>query len=540
MKKFIKNLSVVIGCFTLVVTTSCQDNLLDTDIDPLNDNEPTLSAIATAEDLSRVAQGIYGPLADPDLNSNPSNPSYYLWFVYGYHETMGDVMTMPWGNFGGRWVNQTESILLDGGVLTANGNATTVIDNGTTVLPPEGGLQGDEIARLNDRAQGNGNPVQWEWAHLYALNTQTNLIIAGADAIELSAAQSQAFRAWALLWKAFAYHRIGSMYETGLIVNTDPNVEATNSNFVSQAEIIAESNRVLAELSTLLSSVSDVTTFNSLIDNFQIDVFNSTVDFDGILANIATLQARNLVYNTPVSEMTTADWNNVITWTNSGILDNSDAFIAQSEDTFINNNWLSAQVFGFWYFPSNRLIQDINDGDARLDSYFNSTTDDINANPRGRGIQYGATHFWKAESAIADTSVGATSMYFSGSHEENRLLRAEALARTGNVEGALADLDAVRTLQNSSLAATVGTGLTAADALEEIRKERRIALLFRGLSFYDARRYGVSNGTRTGAHVLNAAGDVLYENSTITYTYLDYWPVPTNESDFNSPPGALE
>ena len=528
MKKNITKIFVSVWCIGIVGLTSCEDNLLDTNIDPVNNNDPTLTAITTAADLTRVAQGVYGPIADP-------NTSFNLWFVNGYHETMGDALTMPWGNFGGRWVNQTESILLDGGVLTEDGNADSVIENGTVITPPEGGLQADEIDRLNDRAQGTGNPTQFEWSEMYAVNAQTNLLLSGVEDLELSTAETQAFQAWGLWWKAFVYHRIGSMYETGLIINTQTADEATNNNFLPQADIITESNRVLSELTTILNNVSDADTFNTLLGNFQIDVFNSTVDLDGLKANVATLQARNLVYNTPVADMTTSDWTNVITWTNQGISNASSAFIAQSEDSFINNAWIVQRVTGFWYFPSQRLIQDINDGDARLDAYFEPS---INANQRGRGIQYGSTYFWEDESAIVSSVNGNVNMYFAGSYEENLLLRAEALARTGDVEASLTDLDAVRTLQSSGLAATVGTGLTADEALEEIRKERRLALIMRGVNFYDARRYGVSNGTRSGAHVLNAGGDILYENSTITYTYLDYWPVPTNESDFNAP-GAL-
>ncbi|MFM9910026.1 MAG: hypothetical protein ACKVOW_11780, partial [Chitinophagaceae bacterium] len=89
-----------------------------------------------------------------------------------------------------------------------------------------------------------------------------------------------------------------------------------------------------------------------------------------------------------------------------------------------------------------------------------------------------------------------------------------------------------------------GTGLTLAQAKEELRKERRIALAFRGLSFYDARRWGVINdisngGGRTGVTVLSPTGPngsiVVNTNATINYNYLDYWDVPDNELVYNPP-----
>ena len=78
-----------------------------------------------------------------------------------------------------------------------------------------------------------------------------------------------------------------------------------------------------------------------------------------------------------------------------------------------------------------------------------------------------------------------------------------------------------------------------ATAKEELRRERRVALAFRGLAFYDARRWGVidpvsSGGGRTGAVVLNATG-VVSTNATINYNYLDYWDVPDNDIVLNPP-----
>jgi starch-binding outer membrane protein, SusD/RagB family len=64
-------------------------------------------------------------------------------------------------------------------------------------------------------------------------------------------------------------------------------------------------------------------------------------------------------------------------------------------------------------------------------------------------------------------------------------------------------------------------------------------LLLRGLSYYDARRWGVidpvaSGGGRKGCWVLDADGN-FNSNATFDYQYLNYFPVPANETDLNPP-----
>lgn len=506
-----------LSLFLLIILaiTSCQDNILDTNIDPVNDNDPTLDGtVSTVSGMESFAKGVYNHTVDP------VNNGVFFWFTYGFHETMGDVLTMPWGNFGGRWVNQTESI---------------VLDDGTVVTPPSGGPQPGEIAVRNTRAAGSDNMTQYEWVDMYGIIGQCNIILENIENIQgATASQQDAFKAWALWWKAYAYHRIGSMYEVGVIVNTPGEV---NNNFVENDAIIAESNRLLGDLETLLGGVANTGEFNTIFANAQIEITGTNVDIVGLQENINTLKARNMVYNTKVADMTSADWTQVLNWANAGVSSNANAFTMKSENTLLDNAWLPGIVTGFWYFPSDRLIQDINEGDARKEAYF--VQDAENGfpfpNPRGRGIQYGASYFWKDESAIVSSTPNAVTMYYAGSYEENKLLLAEAKIRTGNIEGGLADLDAIRNFQNAGLAATAGSGMNEVQALEEVRKERRLALIFRGVNFYDARRYGISSGSRTGAWILDAAGN-LNTNATINYGYLDYWPVPAFETDFNPLP----
>ena len=117
-------------------------------------------------------------------------------------------------------------------------------------------------------------------------------------------------------------------------------------------------------------------------------------------------------------------------------------------------------------------------------------------------------------------------------------MKAEALINTGNIPAGLVSINNVRTYQGAGLPALTGT-LNLTDAKEELRRERRVALVFRGVAFYDARRWGVidditKGGGRKNAVVLGANG-VVSTHATINYDFLDYWDVPADEFVINPP-----
>src|SRR5262249_50225595 len=96
---------------------------------------------------------------------------------------------------------------------------------------------------------------------------------------------------------------------------------------------------------------------------------------------------------------------------------------------------------------------------------------------------------------FAHKGIGSFELVIGPSWEENQLMLAEALIRTGNAEGGLALIDEVRTALGSgvdtgAIDEVAGAGLTPEEAMTELTMERRVALLYRGLSFYDNRRWG--------------------------------------------------
>jgi starch-binding outer membrane protein, SusD/RagB family len=144
---------------------------------------------------------------------------------------------------------------------------------------------------------------------------------------------------------------------------------------------------------------------------------------------------------------------------------------------------------------------------------------------------------------LSNRTPGEYELILAGNYEENTLMLAEAKIYTNDIEGGLQLIDEVRTYQGAGLAPVAGTGLSLEAAKEELRRERRVTLPFRGLSFYDARRWGViddisQGGGRSNAVVISQTGQVN-TNATINYNFLDYWDVPDNELVYNPPqPGS--
>ena len=135
---------------------------------------------------------------------------------------------------------------------------------------------------------------------------------------------------------------------------------------------------------------------------------------------------------------------------------------------------------------------------------------------------------------------GTDDTYLAGSFEENELMKAEAKIQLGDISGGTTIIDGIRSLQGAGLAPLGAVSKDA--ALEELRTERRISVLFRGLAFYDARRLGIiddksNGGGRANSVVLSnfTGSTVVNTKAFINYNYLSYFDVPMNELEFNAP-----
>ena len=492
-------------------------------MDLTNPNEPGLPSLETEDGIKQAALGVYSKFG-----------LEYFWLGLGYHSAMGDELWISAGNYSWRWANQATKITLS---------------DGTVLTPPQGVDQPTELRNRNQRVFGNDNAFYNEWSALYLVNNQANLLI---DAVENpalkftgnAATKKATIKAWAHWWKGFAYSRLGSLYIAGVITDE---LNTTNSNFVTNQALLAEAAKQFdlasAELDKATEQASYEEIMTAIVPSFT-QVENGTIPTKEMWKrHMSTYKARNILVNKKLSAMTAQDWNSILTLTATGLQKGDKYFTMRSaevDDLVSGTAWAPWRLLSFgWDFLSERLVQDFKPGDARRTRNVTTVPTGTVVNRSNRGFLYGTRYqlidivdggdYASAEYGEAEIPMGAT-------YEENALMRAEALIKTGKIEDGLKLIDEVRTHQKANLPAVAGTGLTEAQAYEELRRERRIGLFLKNVVFYDARRWNVSSkdGGRTGAVVIKTGG-VADTNATIYYNYLDYWDVPNNEIDFNSP-----
>ncbi|MBT1700856.1 RagB/SusD family nutrient uptake outer membrane protein [Fulvivirgaceae bacterium PWU4] len=534
------------------IVSACKD-----DLDVLNPNQPDSKAIRTETGIISFGEGVY-ITGFKDVKYYDGVPGYFWSGAIANHELMGDVIGTDIANIFINQIGCPDEVTLDNGSVLVNPNAPS--------------KQVDFIRiTANVNSTGYQNSIYYEWAYMYNINNLCNTILSNVDLVNYSGdaeTKKSVLRAWAYWWKGYAYSRIGSIYYAGLILD-NANGEAvtgTNGNYVTKEAMIAEANSNLDKAAGILSGLTVNSDYTATMQGL-IPAFNR-VGRGGVLSpamwvrNINTLKARNVLVNTRVKDMTPAKWNEILTLTASGVTSSDYVFTGRTNATgdFLapTTGSVSAKTAGTsTYKISERLIQDFKAGDKRFTNNFKirvkSATDPtvtpyIGETSRGNAfftrwelINRGAAGSEGEAGVIkfADQNAGGYELFLASSYEENALMRAEALIHTASIDDGLALVDAVRTYQGSALAAVSATGLTFDQAVEELRKERRIGLLFRALSFYDARRWGVidpvsAGGGRKNAIALSKTG-VVSTNATINYNFLDYWDVPDNEIVYNPP-----
>lgn len=507
----------------------------------VNPNSPGLATLDSESGLKAYAMGIYEKAFGWEVDG-------WLLLALCYHSQMGDEAYTPWGNFFFRWTQQYTKIRLPNGQEYPH-----------TFYP--GVPQKDQLQSFNTLKSESGAFLM-EWAGAYLSIGQANRLLAALNDPEStvvfagdSAVKKNALRTWALWWKGFMYARVGSMYLSGVIVNE---LGKTNGHYLDHNEIIVESNRnfdqALSILATLNPSSDYVDILKSVVPDFNNNA--NVVTPDMWMRIINTYKARNVLVNKKVTEMTPADWASVEALANNGIQSSDNIFtlgmtpdgLNDLTNGFMHPYILSNDEFG-WLYASERIIQEFKPGDARLARNFHLRTSPlVNQGNRGWifGTRYGYVNIEDGGSFA--TAQGAGQLPVSPTYEENLLMLAEAKIHSGNINGGLNHIDEVRIFQGAGLAAVSGNGLSQAQALEELRRERRVALYLRGLAFYDARRLGITapenqGGGRSGAMILLPS--TIYDPELdglpdvypcfIDYNYMDYWDIPASEFDFNQP-----
>lgn len=523
---------------TVLITQACKKSSLELN----NPNEPLPQfALATEAGLKNFSLGILQKMV---ANVPDEGTTNIFHIALTNHSILGDEAYCPYGNYGLRWVDQVYKITLPSGQVVTNPNR---VDQKT------------QLKGFDSRDAGERNAFQYEWSVSYYLIAQANQLLQALKSPTLSITGDAAnkiniFKAWALWWKGYAYSRIGSMYLAGVITDS---FGLVNPNFVDHNAILAEADKVLNECMTTLDAINEGDDYDNIMTAIVASFNNNSKIVSPAMwkRQIYTLQARNLLVNKKISEMTTANWQQIITLTDQGIQAADNIFwfgMDPSGTNDISSGFFHPYAFigevQQFTFVSERLVQEFKPNDKRMVQGFVPFSPP-KVNERGRGLQFGTR--WNPvfieDGGRYATGANQGLVPFACSYEENQLMKAEALIRTGSTEAGLQIVDAIRDHQGSGLAHVAGTGLNATQALEEYRRERRVALFLWGTAFYDARRWGVTKPASAGGGRANAIvvvpGNLLVPAQSgsaavpcfMEYNYLDYWDVPQNELDFNAP-----
>ena len=504
-----------------------------------NTNQPTPQSAQSETGVISLAQGSVYRNGFYDLKYSDGVYGRFWSGATGFLELMGDEIGAEAAN---AYMNQ---------IGCPN---KVVLDNGTVVLNPSAiNTQYGILRAVNVNSQQGSNPTFYEWAYMYNMITAANTVLDIASNTTFSgsgaATKKATVQAWAYWWKGFAYAHIGTLYYAGIIQNATVPQATTNGNYVTKEAIIAESNANFDKAAAALATATSVTDYNAvvggLIPGFLQKGKGGILTTAMWLRNINTMKARNIVLNTTKAAMTAAQWGAVLTLVNNGITATDLIFTGRTDangdflGTTVADKIQSVGSATNTYKLSERLVQEFRSGDKRKDNNV-FTLSAVGIFNTDRGNAFNTRYSVKTGGAglpgvvvWSNTTAGANEITLAGTYEENELMKAEALIQTGQVDAGVQSINAVRAYQGAGLPA-LGAGMTQANAYEELRSERRIALAFRGLSFFDARRWDIIDPTksRTGAVVISATG-ALNTNATITYGFLDYWDVPDNELAYN-------
>jgi len=532
-----KNNKILVGILGVTLSlTACKK-----DLDITNVNSPTPASAQNENGAVALAQGTIYLNGFYNLKYSDGVYGRFWAGAMGFQEIMGDVVGAEAAN---AFMNQIGCP-----------NKVT-FDNGTTALNPSNPKTQYELVRYaNQNAQGGSNTTFYEWAYMYNMIAASNKILELADKTTFTgsgaATKKATIQAWAYWWKGFAYSRIGSTYYAGLIQNQPTDAVATNGKYVTKEAIIAEASSNFDKAVTALggaTSTADYTAMlGKLIPTYLQKGKGGVLTIDMWKRSINTMKARNILVNTTRASMSASQWSAILTLANDGVRATDLIFTARTDangsfiESTVADKTGQAATTGSTntYKLSERWVQEFVAGDKRKDQnvitlasvgLFN--TDRGNSFNTRYSLKYAGTGLTGVYT-YANNTIGANEITIAATYEENELMKAEALIMTGQIDKGAESIDAVRTYQGAGLAA-LGTGLTQAAAYEQLRRERRIALAFKGLSFYDARRWDIiaPDKSRTGAVVVSSTGAVS-TNATIVYGFLDYWDVPDNELAYN-------
>lgn len=517
----------------------------------LNPNLPTPnSSLVTEGGIDAFAQGIFYKWIAYETGDGNINFFDIAWYM---ESNMGDEDFTPYANYGSRYPMNIASI-----TLPAPYN--TVVNNPSGYANNLGIMEA-----FNSRSAGDGNSIQYEWDCFYYVNAQANTLLQALanPALKLSgdaATKMKLLQAWAYYWKGYSYSKLGSMYLAAVIDDSpDSTAKGLTSNlYVVHDSVIAAANRNLEQAASLFGSITENSdydaTFKAIIPSFNAP---GQVITPGMwVRQIHSFEARNYMANHKVATMTSADWTTILNLAATGMtqgdytLQWGVAPLGVPDLTkgygFLFHPMTLHSISGSLSFVSERLIQDIQPGDQRFTKGFELYPTGAVVNVLNRGIQFGTRY---APVDIEKGGLYATENFSSSAlvpiaptWEETALMTAEANIYLGNIDAGLQLIDQVRASQNAGLPPLAGSGISQDSAITQLHSERRIGLYLHNVSWYDARRWGITaDVSKGGGRIGNIVvpGSLINQTAAkvlpclINYDFVDYWDVPQNELDFN-------
>jgi starch-binding outer membrane protein, SusD/RagB family len=557
-----KNKLLFLSLILLVSTLSCKKQL-----NVGNPNEPTIPQdVNNQTGLIAFAQGaVY---IDGFYNSNAYNwlGNGYFSLNYGYSELLGDMIGSTDANEAVNTINIPEYVILDNGTQFP-------------ATPNQANSAALRVSNTRSSTAAGYNPFYYQWANMYILNGACNTILSTMPSIKLTgdtATVANTIRAWAYFWKGYAYSVIGSQYTAGLVVNT---AGATNNNFLVKDSIIAASNSWFSLAATTLGLIpagsSDYTnTLGGLIPAFCQATPHGGIPTPTMwIHNINTMLARNILVNklapfvqgnlsatitgSSIIPMASSDWTNVLNYATNGVQPGDGVFTATSapENGIYPANTGSPSLMAAGNYTNTvfqvglRFTQNFNPADQRfIQNFYDSLTPFYNDYFSTPYALSNVPNISPTVMTYGDQTTGDYELFIGASYEENALMLAEANLRLGSISAALPYIDAVRQYQGagSGVPPLAGTTPTAAQAYQQLVSERRVALFDRGLSFWDARRWGwtydISKGGGSYGNQMiytpSSGSPVTNVNVTFNYNFMDYWDVPADEVILNPPSSA--
>jgi hypothetical protein len=550
MKVMNKNIFIRISllCALVLGTQACKDQL-----DVGNPNAPTLAAnVSNETGLLAFAQG--GVYYNGFQNGDGWLGNSYFSLPWGYAEILADLVGADASNQQITTIGIPDYIIYD--------NLTRVNNSASSSL--------SIFRSYNTRAAtgAGNNPVYYQWLNMYALNNACNVTLDQVDKIYPSGGdRANTVKTWCYWWKGYAYASIGLMYYSGLI---DNKAGVLSNEYVLHDVILNESNTYFNLAKTTLAAITNNADYTAILGKL-IPAY-CQVGNGGILTTamwtrqINTMLARNImlgklapfvnrtlgatITGSSTTTMTAADWNAVLALANTGVQPGDKIFTGR---TFGQNDFFTAASGSVAALSSavntsstfkvgERFIQNYKPGDKRFTNNFNqSTTYKNNYTFTTRHSIIDGGGGMPGVSVLATKTVGAYELVIAASWEENALIKAEANIRLGGagIETGLALIDQVRAAAGAGIPAVAGTGLTQNQAMQELVMERRVSLVFRGLSFYDSRRYGwtydISKGGGSYKNVLVQTDGTVNTNATLDFNLIDFWDVPADEAVLNPP-----